>query len=237
LPDDKTIFLYDVTDKRLDGIEEVVAAHEMLHAAWDRMSIDERHSVGRLLEAEAKKHTKDEGLAETLKYYAKAEPGERLNELHSIIGSEFSNLSPALEAHYTKYFSDRSEVTTLYEKSNAVFVEFEAKSDALVTKINHLVDQMKSDYARYKSGYKALNADIASFNARVDSGAFSSESQFLYERGGLISRQNSLDSLYDSIQAKSKKYDRLVKELNALNLVGAELEKAINIKPLNPGDL
>jgi hypothetical protein len=38
VPGDREIFLYDVTDARLDGIEEVVAAHEMLHAAWDRMS-------------------------------------------------------------------------------------------------------------------------------------------------------------------------------------------------------
>ena len=37
-PSDRSIVLFDVTDDRLDGIEEVVAAHEMLHAAWDRMS-------------------------------------------------------------------------------------------------------------------------------------------------------------------------------------------------------
>ncbi len=42
LPDERRIYLYDVTDDRLDGLEEVVATHEMLHAVWDRMSQDER---------------------------------------------------------------------------------------------------------------------------------------------------------------------------------------------------
>ncbi|TAL45739.1 MAG: hypothetical protein EPN91_01575 [Salinibacterium sp.] len=237
LPDDKTIFLYDVTDKRLDGIEEVVASHEMLHAAWDRMSIDERHRVGPLLEAEAKKHAGDEGFAETLKYYAKAEPGERLNELHSIIGTEFSTISPALEAHYAKYFTDRSQVTALHEKSNAVFVELAAKTDALVAKINALVEKMKSDYANYKTGYQRLNSDIGSFNARADSGAITTESQFLYERNRLLARQNSLDALFSSIQAESDLYDKLVVQLKALNAQGAELEKAVNIKPLDPSNL
>ena len=31
------IYVYDVTNPELDGVKEVTAAHEMLHAAWARL--------------------------------------------------------------------------------------------------------------------------------------------------------------------------------------------------------
>ena len=89
------IYLFDVTDDRLDGIEDVVAAHEMLHAAWDRLSDGERDILAPLLEAEAATRSADPEFAKTLEYYAEAEPTERLNELHSIIGTEFAALGSA----------------------------------------------------------------------------------------------------------------------------------------------
>src|SRR5665811_664649 len=36
------IYIYDVNYAELDGIKEVTAAHEMLHAVWDRQSSDEQ---------------------------------------------------------------------------------------------------------------------------------------------------------------------------------------------------
>src|SRR5687767_3715341 len=41
----RRIYVYDVTNKKLDGIEEVTAAHEMLHAVYDRLSGDEKQKV------------------------------------------------------------------------------------------------------------------------------------------------------------------------------------------------
>ena len=108
VPAHRTITLFDVTDDRLDGLEEVVAAHEMLHAAWDRMSDAERAALIPLLDAEAAAHADDPEFAETLEFYADVEPGQRHNELHSIIGTEFPEVSAELEAHYARFLGDRS---------------------------------------------------------------------------------------------------------------------------------
>ncbi|HEX9153253.1 MAG TPA: hypothetical protein VF809_00350, partial [Candidatus Saccharimonadales bacterium] len=43
------IYLYAVTDSRLEGVRQVTAAHEMLHQAYDRLSSKERKRVGKLL--------------------------------------------------------------------------------------------------------------------------------------------------------------------------------------------
>lgn len=231
LPDDRLIFLYDVTDERLDGIEEVVASHEMLHAAWYRMTKEEQEELGPLLEAEVTARSDDTALAETLAFYAEAEPGERLNELHSIVGTEFADISPALEEHYAQYFGDRTALIALHDQSNAVFEEQQAAIDALVTQIDELDASITADYASYNAGYDQLNVDIASFNARADSGDFDSQTQFNNERNALLQRQADLDALYTAIDGRVTQYNDLVAQLDELNAQVDELNQSINIEP------
>ena len=235
--DGKRIYLYDVTDARLDGIEEVVAAHEMLHAAWDRMTADERTTLGPLLEAAAATKADDPEFAKRLEYYAKAEPGERLNELHSIVGTEFHNLDPALEAHYAVYFADREALVTLHDTSDAVFQAQQDAIDDLLAQLDTLQAGVDADYASYNAGYDQLNVDIADFNARAQAGDFSSQSQFNAERNALMARQDDLDSLYASIDDRAKQYTALLAQLSDLNAQVDELNKSINIAPRDDSTL
>jgi len=230
-PSQKSIYLFDVTDDRLAGIEEVVATHEMLHAAWDRTSASERARLTELLEAEAARMKDDPEFSTTLEFYAKTEPGQRSNELHSIIGTEFSELGPELEEHYSQYFTDRATVVTLHEKSNAVFTAQQDASKKLVVELDSLRASIDNDYESYNSGYDSLNRDIDSFNGRADNGDFSSVEEFNNERASLINRQNSLNALYDAIDANVATYDDMVTQLEALNAMISELNKSINIEP------
>ncbi|MDP3207591.1 MAG: hypothetical protein Q8M65_00445 [Rhodoglobus sp.] len=236
LPGDKRIFLFDVTDVRLDGIEEVVAAHEMLHAAWDRMTDAERTELGVLLEAEAEKHSEDPGFAETLEFYALTEPGERLNELHSIVGTKFDIVAPALEAHYAQFFTNRAAVVSLHEKSNAVFQEQAAAVAALIARIDELAAAIDADYASYNAQYGQLNVDIDSFNSRADSGDFGSQAEFNSERDALLARQRTLDAFYATIDARAAEYNVLLTQLDELNSAAAKLNEAINITPHETAD-
>jgi hypothetical protein len=229
--DERRIYLFDVTDDRLDGIEEVVAAHEMLHAAWDRMSDEERARLAPLLEAEAAVLADDADFAATLEFYAEAEPGERLNELHSIIGTEFIDVGEELETYYGRYFTDRTTVTALHAQSNGVFTGQQQQIDDLVAQIQELESGIDTDYASYNAGYDALNTDIAAFNARAEGGEFTTQEQFDSERVSLIDRQSELDTLYVSISERVTRYDTLVAQLDTLNAEVAELNESINIKP------
>lgn len=236
-PSEKSIYLFDVTDDRLAGIEQVVAAHEMLHAAWDRTSAAERARLAPLLEAEAASMKDDPEFATTLEFYAKTEPGERSNELHSIVGTEFSDLSPELDAHYAEYFTDRSVVVALHEKSNAVFTAQQEASKKLAEELDALRASIDDDYKSYNSGYDSLNRDIDDFNTRADNRDFRSVEQFNNERASLIDRQNSLNSLYDAIETNVATYDDMVTQLEALNATISELNKSINIEPRNDEEL
>lgn len=228
---DKRIYLYDVTDDRLDGIEDVVAAHEMLHAVWDRMSAQEQRRLEQLLEAEVAARADDTELAGTLEFYAAAEPGQRANELHSILGTEYGDLGEELEAHYATYFWDRSALVALHERSNAVFVQQRAAIDALVGQLEQLSAAIDTDYAAYNAGYDQLNAEILSFNSRAEAGDFDSFSEFNAERNALFARQGELDALYASIDARVAEYDALVVRLDDLNAQVDELNESINVTP------
>lgn len=228
---DKRIYLFDVTDDRLDGIEEVVAAHEMLHAAWDRMSKDERDALAPLLEQAADSKADDPDFQKTLEYYAKAEPGERLNELHSIVGTEFADIPADLEKHYATYFSDRAALVQLHVTSHAVFQQQQDAIDDIVAQLTALQEGVDTDYASYNAGYDQLNLDIVDFNTRANAGEFSSQSQFNAERNALIQRQADLDALYATIVDRKNQYDALVAQLDDLNAQVDELNQSINISP------
>lgn len=228
---DKVITLFNITDPQLDGMEEVVAAHEMLHAAWDRMDSDERSRVSVLLEAEYDALSGDADFAARMEFYARTEPGQRLNELHSIIGTEVADLAPELEDYYAKYFSDRGALVSLHLASSAVFEQIEAQTAALVSEIDQLRADIESDLATYNSGYDQLNLDIEDFNTRADASEFNSQQEFDSERAGLLSRQATLDALFSSIKARETSYNQKVEQLSQLNAAAAALNTAINVVP------
>lgn len=231
LNDSKMITLFDITDERLDGMEEVVASHEMLHAAWDRLSEAEHTRLGVMLRAEEAKLSEDADFVARMELYDRTEPGEHINELHSIIGTEVADLSPALEQYYAQYFSNRAALVALHAQSNAVFEQVEAQSAALVAELDALNASISADGQIYNSGYDRLNADIEDFNRRADAGEFDSQEQFDNERAALIARQAQLDALLVSIKAREAQWDAKHAELEALNAQAAALNTAINITP------
>lgn len=231
LPASSAIHLYDITDERLDGMEEVIASHEMLHAAWARMDAADLAVISPLLEAKAQSMAADPAFAARMEFYARSEPGERLNELHSILGTEVSDLDPVLEAHYAGLFRDRQALVALHTASNQVFVDLENQAKALVAELDALSAGIEADYASYTAGYDELDSDISSFNSRADSGDFSSAAQFNRERAALIQRQADLDALYASLSARDADYKAKLAQLDGLNADVDDLNSSINITP------
>jgi hypothetical protein len=229
---DKSIFVFDVTDPRLDGAEEVVAAHEMLHAAWDRMGAGERDRLTELLEAEFAKLVDDPEFEERMAFYARNEPGQRANELHSIIGTEVASISEELEEYYAQYFEDRAVVTGLHASSYAVFVDLQAQADAHRRsngdhpsfrrgRLRHVFERLRPSSTR----------DIEAFNS-IEHGADSSRRHGSRRDGArdrLVERGAELDALYASITARQAEYEALTTELETVNETSVELQRGLNI--------
>jgi hypothetical protein len=154
------------------GLLYVVAAHELLHAVYASLGAVDRTRIDAELEAA---RAGNERLEERLKPYG-AGP-TLINEIHSILGSEFGGLSPTLEAHYAQFFADRSSVVavrqrTLGSREDEIRM-LKADIDDLDTRITTLrgtQEQLRDrgDFRGYNDNVVVINGLITRYNAQVD---------------------------------------------------------------------
>lgn len=224
----RDIHLFDVQNKELDGTLEVTAAHEMLHAAYERLNWLERERVDRLVEEEYEKNKGNAALKQIMQYYAKSEPGAESNELHSIIGTTVATISPELESYYAQYFSDRENIVALNTKYNAVFGAISKQADELEATIESEGPAIQAELASYESDRQQLELDIQTFNARAQSGGFTTQSAFNVARNALTARLSSMNTRQQAINARVATYNQLVAQLNALAIRVDKLNASIN---------
>jgi hypothetical protein len=220
-----TIYVYAVTDERLAGTVEVTAAHEMLHAAYERLDDAERARVDALVAEAIAAIASDDPVYEDLALYPEAQLAD---EWHSRLGTEFADLPAALEAHYARYFTDRAVVVALHEQANALFEQLRARIDALVAEIDVLGPALDARLAAYEASVAAYNASVATFNARAASGDFASQQAFESARSVLVARGDAIDAEREALNAEVERYNGLVEELTALDADYADLYSSLD---------
>jgi hypothetical protein len=220
------IFLLSVSDPRLSGVQQVTAAHEMLHAAYARLSSSERKKVDGWLLDYYNHGLTDARVKATVDAYKKSEPHDVVNEMHSIFGTEVAALPANLEQYYTKYFVRRAAVTDFAAAYQAEFTNrqnevarddaqlaiMKAQIDALQSSLAAQLVQINTQRARLDSlqnqgDIAAYNAAVPSFNQLVDS--YNAQ---LNKLRTLINDYNQLVSTRNSIAVQE---DQLVKELSS----------------------
>lgn len=223
----RNIYIYDINNQELDGIEEVTAAHEMLHAVWDRMDDNDKNKIGAMLDAEYAKIVTPT-LEERMAYYGRNESGERQNELHSIIGTEIPTLDSALEKYYSKYFTDRQRVITLHAKYEQVFIQLSNESDRLYNELIASGKEIETLSLAYNQAVASLSADIQSFNDRANSGSFESVVQFNSERAALVARTRVADAQRDVFNQKIAIYNENYSKYQALTVRSETLNRSVD---------
>ncbi len=227
----KGIYLLDVNDPRLEGVEQVTAAHEMLHAEYDRLSSSEKDSVNKMLNDYAKTIT-DQRILDTLDAYKQSEPGELANEMHSIFGTEIAALPANLEQYYKKYFIDRSKVVAYSQKYQNEFTSRKDKiaaDDAQLasykTQINNYEDQLTAEL----NNINALESTMNSYKNSGNYGAYNANVDYFNNMVYAYNRKVNL------VQSLINKHNALVAERNAIVLEETQLIQNLQptAKPIN----
>ncbi len=222
--DGQHIHLFSVDAKELSGVIESTSAHELLHAIWRRLPASEKNDLGEALEEFYHDH------ADTLeKELAIYNQSDRIDELHSRVGTQFAELPPALEKHYARYFIDQDRVVKFYNSYREPFEKLSqelAKTTEELKSLKSSIDEKSQDY---ESMSASLTAEISEFNRCADaSGCFSSQWQFVNRRRVLISEQDELNQLYQQINTEIEQYNAMVERYNA-NVINMEnLQQEIN---------
>lgn len=224
-PNQRGIYLLSVNDPQLAGLTQVTAAHEMLHAAYDRLSSGERAKVNNMLESFYNSGQIDQSTKDLIDGYKQSEPGQEVNEMHSIFGTQLASLPAPLEQYYRRYFTNRAKVAAYYAAYNGVFtsrqqqvVDDDSQLKAWKSQIDNMDTQLDSqDQAlntqsaqmsalRAGRNYSAYNALVPGYNAQV----------------------NSYNSLIAQRKALADQYNQLVNERNQIALEENQLVQEIS---------
>lgn len=227
--DQAGIFLLDVNDPRLDGVKQVTAAHEMLHAAYDRLSPRDRDNINAQLVAFYKTGLTDDRIKSTIDAYTKSEPKDVVNEMHSIFATEVATLPAGLEQYYKQYFNDRTKVTSLSARYQGEFTSRrnqvsadDAKLQQLKTQIDNLESDLKNrqndindkeqnltslrnsnNVAAYNAGVPVYNGEVSAYNFEVQR-----VRTLVTEYNNLVTERNAIateeDQLVQSLSAETK---------------------------------
>jgi len=221
------IYLYNVQNSELDGALDVTAAHELLHAAYARLSTFEQHKVDGLVRAAYQKVKDEPTLKRLMEYYKQAEPGAEINELHSILGTTIANLDSELERYYARYFTNRASIVTLNQRYTQVFSELDQQATSLKAKISAEESSLKTETDAYQNELNQLNSDIQSFNQRAASGDFSSQ-EFYAARNVLSGRVAALNRRQNQLNARISAYNTMIVEYNKLAVRAQQLNQSMN---------
>ena len=206
------IHVFNVRDDRIADAKYVTSAHEMLHAAYVRLYRDEREMVNSLLEEAYHDASKNDDLRDLMAEYARAEPDQRHNELHSILGTEYADLSPELEKHYARYFTDRQKIVDMAAKYRKVFKNLETEQARLKAQLERLSEKIKAEISLLDTMTFWLNRDIEAFNVRK----FYSRAEFNAEKEILLDREREIKEFRAQIEANIVQHDKWAEEYNNL---------------------
>lgn len=218
------IYVYNITEESLNGIKESTVAHELLHAAWRRMSEDERKEVSAMLDDVYAKNAEE--LEEELKTY---DATDRTDELHSRIGVQIADLPEKLEEHYAKYFNDQDKVVKYYEKYSANFKELARETEKLKGELDVLKTEFDTKTAEYQKEVGQLNSEVEEFNKCAETvNCFKSNEEFVQKKAGLEERQRKLDEYYAELERMVGDYNQKVEKYNNSVLRTQKLQNAMN---------
>lgn len=220
------IYLLNVTNRELAGIEQVTAAHEMLHAAYERLSSGERTRVDGLLTDYYQNHLTDATIKQTIDEYKRTEPNDLVNEMHSIFGTQIGDLPAELNSYYQQYFTDRSKLHAYYASYEQAFTSrqqqiklADAQLDSWKQQIKQLETEVKAQQAALQERRNALNryrstGDTESYNSGVDdyNAMVVSFNAKVSQLQGLITKHNELVQTRNSIAFEER---QLVQSLSS----------------------
>lgn len=221
------IYLYDVTDERLHGVEQVTAAHEMLHAAYERLSRADQKRIDALTD-QVFLDLQDERIQQTVESYRSRDPSVVPNELHSILATEVESLPAELDAHYARYFADRQKVVVYAKQYEAAFSERKAKIaayDAQLADLRSEVDQIEADLGQQE---KQLGADRKQLDVLLAAKRYDEYNAAIV---GFNSRVRAYNTDVAKVRSLIEQFNSIVIARNAIALEENQLAKAIDSRP------
>ncbi len=222
------IFLLNVTDARLNGVEQVTAAHELLHAAYDRLSSRERNYVNGLLMNYYQHDLHDPRLLSTIAEYKKTEPNDWVNEMHSVFGTEVASLPAPLETYYKRYFTDRQKIAAYAAQYEGAFASRQQKVAVDDAQLTTWKAQISSDEKALQTDQQDISAAQSHLVELRSSGQIDAYNAAVPAYNAQVDTYNALAQ---TVRDLIDNYNRLVAQRNSIALEENQLVQDITSAP------
>jgi len=222
------IFLLNVNDPQLNGVMQVTAAHEMLHAAYDRLNQNQKNNVDKMLMDFYTKDVHNPVIINEINIYKKTEPGSVLNEMHSTFGTEIVNLPADLNAYYSQYFYNRVKIADYAISYQGALLSKQSQVNSDDQQLSVLKAQIQSVEADLSAKLSSINSIEAQLNNLKDSGNTSAYNAGVPSYNNLVNQYN--DEV-DQLQVQINQYNSLVNQRNSLALTENQLYQALSGQP------
>jgi phage shock protein A len=221
---DQGIFIQKVTDRRLAGVMQVTAAHEMLHSAYYRLSPAEKAEVDKQLET-AFNSLQNKRIKKLIEIYRKQDPSVVNSELHSILGTEVADLNPYLTTYYQRYFADRSAVVTYAQKYERTFTSLSSQAE----EVDRQMKAMKPELDRLETEVKTQSSSIEQQRGTLNRLQASNRTAEYNSRVSSFNRQvDNYNQQVNTLKQRVATYNKLVKTYNALSLEEKSLNESLS---------
>lgn len=224
----KGIFLQEVTDPRLKGVMEVTAAHEMLHVAYQRMSIFEQNQINKQLQ-QALIQLQNPRILRLVATYNRQDPKSVDNELHSILGTEVRDLSPKLEEYYRAYFTNRSTVVALSERYEGVFTALRAKAKTLSQELTTRKSALEQLSAQVKQEAQTIASERSTLQTAI---VANPQGDYRFQISNFNDRVRNYNQLVSQLTAQTDTYNQMVTEHNSIALEEKSLVESLENKSM-----
>lgn len=226
-PDQDGIFVYGVSDPQLNGVGQVTAAHEMLHAAYDRLSSSEKNYIDGLLMNYYNNDLTNQRIKDEIAGYQKTEPNDVVNEMHSVFGTEAGNLPTALENYYTRYFTSRATIVNFADSYQSEFTSREDQISADDAQLTSMKQNIDSEEAVLNTQSQKINNDRAQLDSLRSSGKIDA-----YNAGvdGFNAEVDAYNSGVQKLKSDIAAYNDLVARRNQIAQALASLSQAIDTR-------
>ncbi len=221
------IYVFNVEDTKLDGVEQVTAAHEMLHVAYSRLGASEKSRIDKLTQ-DFFSTTTDERLLSVAASYEQDDPSVLPNELHSIIATEVTDIGAELEEYYSKYFINRLAVVDFARSYEQVFEDLQNQLEEYDANLNVRRSEITSREASLAEKEIQARQLYVQLQQLLSSGQVTAYN-------AQVNRYNSMVKDYNqevqNIQALIEEYNSLVIARNQIVILQQDLAQSIDSRP------
>jgi hypothetical protein len=226
------IFILQVNNTDLAGIEQVTAAYETLHAIYQRLSPSQQAKLNAQLKSYENNQLSDPVIKAQIANFRKTESGEVYNEMTSLFGTDVANLPASLTKFYAQYFNNRQNLVNLYTNYESAFTTRQNQISSLDSQLQSLQAQINSNESSLSSQYSNILTTQTSLNN------LKSSNQIAQYNSGVPSYNAEVDSYNQAVNTTQDlidQYNNLAEQHNSIALEEQQLTQAItsSAKPIS----